>query len=244
MSAVYDADSGETMCRYCNNQVVWMAKGYRAFELCKQVCTIDGWMAACPYRAQALVKKPVIFAMHEHLTTGLGLRNGFDVAIIDELPAQAFLDARLVARGSLEIPTAIGPVAELIDALVGLSERAEEEETVFAGKELFEVIGPILIDVFAQVEIDENAIPQTPVIFSADEVDNVPYFWLPQFLLVAEPEWQCWSNNWPLWVERLEVWPAGLSMYARRQRWEDLPIKVIALDATADEDYYRKLLEA
>jgi len=225
-------------CRYALAQRLWMSKGYRSFHLCRQLCMDH--MSDCPYRNQAKNKKPVVFAMHQHLATGLGIRKAFDIAIVDELPLSAFLWKWRIPADYVVTDREVGPIRDMVDKLRLVGSRYEDK-SFCGGKPLLDQLGPILDDVFAEVEIDENAIPTPPEVWQASDVFDQPYFWLPQFLTVIEQEWQAWRHGWSLWPVRVTMSSKELRLLWRKEPWTKLPTKLIALDATSQPRMYERI---
>ena len=238
----YTDDDGTAYCRHAIAQQVWMDRGYRSYDLCTQLCQPDGHMSSeCLYRQQARATQPIVFAMHEHLSSGIGIKRPFDVALVDELPMQAFLDSRAVPIGALDMMTT-GPLEDLCAELIQIASGRGKDEYL-SGRELFDRIGPILTNVFAQIEINDDAIPMPPTIRKPEQVFDVPHFWIMRFLLIAEAEWQCWRNGWDAWAERLRIDGVALVMLWRKAPWGKLPDKLVALDATSRPPMYEKLFD-
>lgn len=232
-------DNDKPYCRHADAQDVWMRRGYRSFDLCHQLCQADGHISECLYRAQAKVKHPIVFAMHQHLASGLGIQRGFDVALVDELPLDAFLDENKIPTDRLALDT-VGPLQELSERLERIAASLAPKEYI-AGKQLLDEIGHVLTDVFAQIEVNDNAIPRPPNIRQVGEVFDVPHFWIMRFLLIAEQEWQCWRNDWETWIQRISLSRKSLRLLWRKSPWAKLPQKLVALDATSRPAMYEKL---
>lgn len=225
--------AGAPTCRYAQAQERWTARGYKAFDLCLRLCATDRHLKVCPFRLQAKRKEPIIFAMHQHLTVGLSVA-GFDVCIIDELPLGAFVNDR-------RIPMIHVNVGGAFDTLTRSMRHASADllpGTRLAGKALLDIIGPELQDVYAHVEMIEGAVPVSPAIYSAEDVDKAPYFFALQMLNLLSPEHEAWKAGWPMWAERVWLTASNLHLLSRAPVWDKLPRRVIALDATAQADLY------
>jgi hypothetical protein len=238
----YTTPNDVPLCRYAEAQTIWLKRGYRSFGLCQQLCQADSHIKKCLYRKQGGVKQPVIFAMHQHLASGMGINKDFDVALVDELPMGAFLDQQKVPVEHLVLD-ATGPLQDLGEKLQMVASYCNSRSDYVSGKKLFEIIGPTLTDAFAQVEVNDNAIPKPPTIRRPSEVFDVPHFWIMRFLLIAEQEWQCWRNDWDVWVERLRINAEELTMLWRQSPWGKLPNKLVALDATSRPEMYERLFD-
>lgn len=229
-------EDGSTMCRFHNEQRVWMGKGYKAFELCWQTCSYDGHMSVCPYRTQKNHPKPITFAMHQHLALGMA-KTDFELVIVDELPLAAFIRERVIPAEGIPLQ-ANGPVEELSRKLAELVGEVGEGETL-AGRELFDRIGPILSDVYAQVDLIPDALPVVPRVNHPSEVRSKPYWYIMELLILASEEFDAWRHGWERWAERVSISPSGLHLLDRAEIWEHLPKRMIVLDATAQPALYR-----
>ncbi len=224
-------------CRFANALHVWLRKGYGAFDLCEQLCVADGWLALCPYRRQRARPERIIFAMHNHLASGLAISD-FDLAIVDELPLQAFVSRRLIPTSGLDVG-ATGPLGDLIAELAALSGEAQGQRV--NGRRLFDRIGPVLRDVYAQVELLPDMLPTVPRVSSAAMVKEVPYWYVFDLLRLASPEYDAWRSGWPRWAERVWVSEGGLWLLDRALPWKDLPRRMVVLDATGQPGIYETL---
>lgn len=227
------------MCKHSDAQARWAQLGYKAFELCKQLCVYDGHISECPYRLQEKRQEPLIFGQHQHLTSGMSISD-FDFCVVDELPLGAFVDHRMIPIDGLDVG-ATGPTRTLTDTLASMCGDAQPKRRV-SGAELFKRIGPILDDVYAQIELDLGATPEVPRIYDAYQVSDAPYWYIMDFLTLAAAEHRAWRESWPLWAERIWLTRGGLHMLKRSDPWESLPIKIVVLDATAQADLYKIIL--
>ena len=228
-------DPLQTTCRYTEAMLQWLARGYPSMTLCHQLCTYDRWVTECPYRQQAFVKKSLIFAMHQHLVYGLSV-SGFHMAVVDEMPLQAFIRERRIPAPNIHVP-ASGPLNELLGHLASLTLGKKP----LRGPELLAEIGPVLGDAFAQIEIDDNALPVIPHVYTPEDVAATPYFYIFDMLRLLSPEYDAWRNGWTDWVSRVAVSREGLMLYDRANTWKELPGKVMALDATGQVEIYRRI---
>lgn len=232
-----DDDPIPTTCRYNEAMRDWTNKGYKSAQLCKQICSLDKHIQVCPYRVQNKRKEPIIFAMHNHLASGLSI-DDFDLVIVDELPLKAFVEERKIPLGNIRVPGTSGPLDELMKLMVALGEY---EPHSLSGKPLFDKIGDILRDVFAQVEVMPDSLPVTPVIASPDDVEEQPYWYIMDFLETASLEYDAWRAGWTDWVERIRLDKHGLHLSGRKKVWDKLPRRVIALDFTAKRGLYHQI---
>lgn len=228
----------EPVCRHASGQAAWARKGYQAYDLCRQLCARDGWISRCPYRAQERRQEPLIFGQHQHLATGLSIKS-FDFVVVDELPVSAFVEDRTVPVSGLDVG-AIGPLGDLAVRLGEIAARCGKSERV-AGRRLFDQIGELLDDVFAQVDVGAGSVPDVPQVWNERDVDRAPYWYVADLLGLASPEHRAWREGWPAWNERLWVTRAGLHLLRRSEPWEHLPRHIVVLDATAQPDLYQIL---
>lgn len=228
-------------CQYSGAQTQWSRKGYQAFDLCQKLCgkhSADYHLKVCPYRLQEKRREPLVFAMHHHLTSGIAV-SGFHGVVIDELPLGAFIRQRLIPHASLDL-NASGPVKELIEKIKVLGAHGKQ----YSGKALLDELGPVLADVYAQVEMDIAALPQVPNIYRPEDVAQVQWWYLMEFLDLAQAEYEAWKRNWPRWAERVKVNGSGLHLLNRQPLWKKLPERAIILDATGQAPLYEKIFQA
>lgn len=234
-------DNGEPMCRYAYAMQTWIARGYPSREICRRLCLQDGWMAdGCPYTAQGNSKQRCIFGQHAHLVWGMPI-GAFSLAIVDELPLKAFTRERVIPwrKGIYPIHTRLrggGLSGDLFAALVEVSYRAPLD-----GRALMDILGPVLTDVYAAVETGFWRHPEIPPIFCPEDVADVEYFFLHDLLSALTIGYEAWRAGWPDWAHRVWASPRGLHILGRHGLWDELPYKVIILDATAQPDLYRMM---
>lgn len=236
-------DSIGTTCRYAPEQQTWNSRGYKTFDLCAQLCITDGHIADCRYRNQSKQKQPIVFARHNHLYTGLSVA-GFDIVIIDEWPAQAFINKALVPTRHLVVPRAEGAVHHFMSILESIAESNPKHPV--SGKELFDIIGPFLERVYAELNVlgeDAPVLSIVPQIMHPGQVAHVPYFYIFDFLKIAMQEYRAWSAGWTEWTERIWVRGDGLHMLDGHTPWDNLPDRLIAFDATGTKEFYEPLLK-
>lgn len=234
-------NAGVPLCRYNYAMQQWLARGYPARELCTRLCLPDGWMENdCLYCEQSRSKRPGVFGQHAHLVYGLPGRS-FELAVVDELPLKAFTRERLIPwrAGVYPIHSRLrggGLTGRLFQALVEASYRVQGR---LAGRALLDVLGPALNDVYAAVETGFWQAPQIPVIFTPEDVKNAEYFFLHDLLAALTIEHTAWLAGWEGWATRAWVSERGVHILGRHGLWDELPRKVIILDATAQPALYR-----
>jgi len=227
------------VCKHADAQRKWSNLGYKSSALCLQLCKHDGYIGQCPYRQQAKRKEPLIFGQHQHLVSGLSISN-FDFVIVDELPLNAFVNERLIPADGLDV-NARGPLKLLTDALRLACFDAPKMRRI-SGRELFDRIGLILNEAYAQIDLGIG-LPEVPDVYSPDQVHKLPYWYLFDFLRLAQAEHRAWEERWPTWNERVWITRGGLHLLSRSEPWDKLPRKTVVLDATAQPDLYQLVLK-
>jgi hypothetical protein len=188
-------------CRYAKPLITWLQRGYPGIEYCLQTCAMDRWIQHCPYREQRKRKERLIFAMHQHLVTGMAISD-YDMVVIDEFPLKAFLDHRYIPAGDIVPPGAgDGPVGDLfrwiefIAASGDIHPRPPGRFGRVRDKELMDIIGPYLGDVFAEVELGRDILPTIPRLVSPDDAFSVPNFYWYDLLSKLSPEYEYWKAD-------------------------------------------------
>lgn len=232
----------EPVCRYGGAQRKWSELGYESMGLCHQLCgkRADNWIKRCPYRRQEQVSKPLIFAQHQHLTSGLAISN-FDFVIVDELPLGVFVQDRRIPIQGLDVG-ATGPLGHLVEQIADIC-RSMPTGCRVADKGLFDQIGDTLTDVYEQIDLAIGVLPDMPRVSSEHEVSRQPYWYLFDLLRLAAVEHQAWSKGWKTWNASMWCTSSGLHLLSRSTLWEKLPPKIIVLDATAQADLYRIIFQ-
>ncbi|MFA5424709.1 MAG: hypothetical protein WC374_12725, partial [Phycisphaerae bacterium] len=239
-TAISGVKDGVPVCDYANAQLKWTSAGYISKDLCTALCKANGHYAVCPFIAQRDRVEPIIFARHNHLAVGVPMKRKFNVAIIDELPINAFIRERAIGVKRLEIEDAADTLQSMIMKLeiMGLTNKYKR----ISGIELFSQISDELDDIFARLEIKESYVyPQPPVIKQAEDVKDLQPFWLHDFLKIAAVEQANLIKGKTEWAERVWVSDGKLHMLGRNKVWDDLPNKKIILDATGDPAMYEKI---
>lgn len=233
-SAPSVVNPGNKFCLYDYAFGQWTAKGYPGMKLCDSLCS--AYKVNCEYRKQRLITAPIIAGTHDHISLGMGISD-FDVAIVDEIPIRAFLKSRYIPRDKIALD-GIGPVRELAEFL---SSHPMAPKETLQGKALLDIIGPYLHDVYAQFEDYKSAIPQIPWITRTGDVENVPYWYLPDFLTLMVQELAAWEAGQTDWLSRVIVTNESLILLKRSDPWAELPVRLIALDATGNKEAYEQL---
>jgi len=231
--------NGET-CRYIDAVQAWMRRGHAGIRFCAQLCTRDDWMhEECPYRQQKNRSEPIVFAMHQHLTFGLSVRD-FDVVFVDELPLQAFINERHIPASGIMIAGATGVMGKLVTKLNHLATE-DAEGRIWRGKPLLDEIGELLTEAYEEISLLDKSLRQAPRIYRPETAYDLPYFYILELLRLLVKEHKCWQEGWESWVSRVSVSPLGIKLLNRREVWEHLPYKTICLDATGSRAIYAEL---
>lgn len=241
-----EIDENVTACRlYDDGMGQWLHKGYPAGQLCWQVCSADGHMKnECPYRTQAprARARAVVFAMHNHLTTGLDA-GSFDACVIDECPLGAFVQERLIPVSGVNVGGVSPAVSDLTRRIKWHCEKLEESQTL-KGRPLFDAIGRELENVYIVDEVLSQSMPDIPRLYSLADIDSAPYWYVADMLRLADAEYNAWLAGWERWESRIWLSTAGLHMLERSDAWADLPHNIMILDATGTSELYESLFPA
>lgn len=232
-------ETNNTMCLYPRAMERWCQKGYPAMKLCDGLCQM--FKADCAYRRQRLRPEPIIAGVHNHVVMGMEISD-FDAVIIDELPLSAFLQPRHIPRDGLLLSGA-GPVVNLsqnlsmlVSELVGGLRKGRVQ-----GKALLDEIGPTLDDVYAQFDDYQSALPTIPWVTKPEDVEKAAWWFLPDLLILLVREKSAWEAGMKHWLERVTITKNGLDLLMRADPWQELPRKVIILDATGSTQLYQQL---
>ncbi|MCB0079101.1 MAG: hypothetical protein KDD73_16995 [Anaerolineales bacterium] len=239
-------------CRYDTAQAEWMRKGYPSYDLCWQLCgqRTDNYIKRCEFRQQANEKSPIVFAMHNHITEhGLSIKN-FGLVIVDELPLNAFVDTQNVIPLEGVEQAATTYMSRLAPLLAQQIRVAEATGEAIREKELFDIIGPALGDIYAQMQTLGLQQPSTPYVKMPHDVDKVRWAFALDLLKLARSEYEAWAHGWERWASRVRIvpdargnHPAGLQLLSRLGVWEHLPTKMIVLDATGQPEIYKMIFD-
>jgi hypothetical protein len=188
--------------------------------------------------------------MHQHLISGMSISD-YSLAVVDEFPVRAFLDRRYIPHDQIIPPGSDhGPVGDLFRWLEYLTASGDVHPrpapgVYVRGKELLDIIGPDLTEVYNRVELNDTlALPAIPRIGSPEEAFEVANYYWQDLLWKLSPEFECWQSGWDDWISRVRILPRKrLEILGRKTLWENLPKKVIVLDATGTPAVYRQLFE-
>lgn len=225
---------GETMCREAEVTRHVMAGGWPLRLACNSICQM--WSASCDYRAQRHRPEPIVAGVHEHITFGLD-SPPFELAIIDEEPMRAMLRPRRIPGRDIHVGPYAGPVTELHQTI----KRLCDSGGTYRGRILLDILGPVLSDVYGQIDDPTTLLPAAPDVSTREELAALPAWFLPDLLILAAGEYEAWKRRLPTWLERVVIHDSHLYLYKRADLWAELPDRCIIIDATADPDVYRQM---
>jgi hypothetical protein len=219
-----------------------MEKRHRMMDMCKSLCIADGHFYKCPYRQQSDVKEPIIAGSHNHVLTGM-MSDKFDVVIIDEFPVSAVLrETHIAPHKILSVQTEDEVVSKLLYKLAIMGNNGG----TFSGYDLLKEIAPELRHIFSKVETTEDVswLFQSPELLDVEDVEEIRYDYLKEFLQVILPEFRAYeSGEFTDWLSRVVIDGKGIHLYSRNVLWEALrESKIIILDATGMKRFYDTIL--
>lgn len=243
LSMHHEISDDEIACMlFYDGMAQWLNKGYPAGQLCWQLCSAGGYMQSeCPYRTQSMraMAKPLVFAMHNHLITGLDA-GSFDAVVIDECPLSAYVQERLIPVAGVNIGGVSPAVSTLTQRIKWNCEKLDEGETL-KGRALFDAIGRELENVYVIDEILSQDMPDIPRLHSLEDINYVPYWYIADFLRLADAEMNAWLAGWESWESRVWLGHDGLHMLECAESWAELPYNALVLDATGTVELYNQL---
>lgn len=229
---------GEPMCRFATSAKAWTGKGYKLIDHCKALCSDDGHMSECSYRAQRRTTRRIIAGVHNHLSTGLAITD-FDVVFVDELPIGAFVDERYIPAKFLDVG-ARGRVKELIDRIVETCHKAPLGKEL-RGVELMSAIADSLPAIYDNMSLAAQWLPQLPDVTQPEQVFTVKEWYIYDLLLLLLPEYYAYKAGRQNWLSRVGVTRGGLKLRQKKELWAKLPGKIIVMDGTGDSEVYGML---
>jgi len=222
-------------CQYARQVEIWMSRGYRAMDFCSRICGWDYVNDRCPYHLQKKKKHPIIFGQHQHVVLGHPL--DFHVVIGDEYPIPVFCNPWKIP-GRWVMPCNLPYTSPLMDMLFRLNMVIQQGQRL-EGEDLVRLMGTPqeVIEACEEFSMPANAVVLAPEIQEADDVENVPYAYLQQFvpLLLREARLTAEKREFP---HRIKAREDKLYLMLRRPLHENLPKHMIWLDATGVEDLY------
>lgn len=237
---------GDPMCKYHHQAKTWMSKGYSLIAQCKGLCKEDGYINHCPYRLQGRRKEPIIAGVHNHLVTGLAIKD-FEIVIVDELFLSAFIEDRVIPDRFIDVggQHAVKEMTQLLQALTKsiLDNRRIRAKALFEYKFNGSKLGDILTRVYENINLGGSWLPVIPEIQEPDDVYKAGYWYIYDLLTLLTPEHIAWQKGMNDWLSRVYVDRGGLHLLKRASPWKDLPKKIIILDGTGLKDIYERLLD-
>lgn len=208
----YVTPDGVPYCQYAAEMAIWIRRGYKSMDMCRQLCQMNGHIASCPYRMQKGRPERIIFGRHAHLITGMAIRD-FELGICDEMPMAAFLKTQHVPRSLLAYAgnTQLEKFSRLL---------RDVSETL-----AHEIYGPTLLGMFCdtlrRIYEYDDALGITdiapPYLGSPEQVRNVPCCYLLELVRKIKPEFEQYEQGDREWIPRVYLGPAGLTMIGRSE---------------------------
>lgn len=229
---------GELMCKYWKEARVFTSKGHSLMKQCEALCSADNHIKRCNYRKQRYTKKPIVYTVHTMLR--FGIPQDFDVVFIDELFMDSLTGERFVSVRNLE--TGSG------EPYKSLSRKLEEAclnikgSGELRGKQLFDIIGPVLAEVYSMA--DEGSLPleEEPEIYEPSDVEYARENYMQELMSSALPEFAAWRNGFDRWLSRVFLTREGLHIDRKYPLWDNAPDRVIVMDATARKSLYEQVI--
>lgn len=237
-----DAEGLLDQCYRAEQMDKWLARGYGAMTFCSnhRIC---GWSYVnngCRFHAQKQVKAPIVFGQHKHLTHGHPLMSAFDVIIGDENPLDAFMHHWIIP-GAHIVPADMDPsepLTEIVHELAGIAGREVKAE----GPDLLNLLGGAarVREACAMFTMPVDAVAEAPNLRSGEDVDEVPYFHLPQLvaLLERESEAALAGREYP---HRVALAHGKLHLLLRNVVNAEAPERILWLDATGNQPLYEAM---
>lgn len=228
-------------CRYPNQIKTFFDRGYdEGTAFCSRVCGWDYVNEMCVFHAQKKVRHPIIYAQHQHITSGHPLLDTIDVVIGDESPIGVFPREWVIPIKHI-IPDDMDLAEPFTELLYRMRDLAESGGS-FEGAALFEALGgAAYVHEVTPTSLNLTAEAVIPFFHRADDVEKIDYFHLPALatLLRMEAAEVQAGRDYP---HRIIVKDRELRLYLRRDLGEALRAKpTIWLDATANPHLYRKV---
>jgi len=235
-----DPETGRIQtCRYAEQINAWLQRGYQGMDFCSapKICGWDYVNKECVYHKQKARKEGAIYIQHQHVSLGHPLE--FSVLFGDENPISAFThEWRIPAKWI--IPPGMPDDEPLKETLNWMSMLALNTDRPVQGPELLEICGgaETVLEACELYQMPANA-RSSETIHNADEVDDKPYFHLPETvnLLAREARQAIAGVEYPY---RVIVSPGNMTLLTRHIP-ENLPPHIVWLDGTGQERIYEKL---
>lgn len=224
-------------CRYADQINAWLGRGYQGMDFCAGVCGWDYVNEGCAYHKQKGRSERAVYIQHQHVSLGHPLE--FSVLFGDESPISAFtrewrIPARWIVPPGMDMTEPLTEVLHWISMVAGSTDRAVQ------GPELLEICGgaETVLEACELYQLPANA-RSNESIHRAEEVENKPYFHLPETvnLLAREARQAIAGVDYPY---RVIVSPGALTLLTRHIP-ENLPDHIIWLDGTGQKRIYEKL---
>lgn len=232
-------DKPET-CMHAENIGVWMGRGYKGMDFCKQICGWDYVNNSCPYHAQKRRIEPIIYGQHQHVSLGHPL--DFDVLIGDEYPVPTFCYKYFIPASDLLLRD-IDDREPVADILLGIKELAEKD-FVLHGEEMIRLLGggTYVHEACRTFSLPVSADLLCPTIYNADQARTVPHAYIFQLLPLLQREAKAVMQGME-YPHRIRIGSGKVELWLRHSINENMPQRIIWLDATANQHVYEAVFE-
>jgi len=226
-------------CRYAEQINAWLQRGYKGMDFCSapKICGWDYVNKECVYHKQKARKEGAIYIQHQHVSLGHPLE--FNVLFGDENPISAFTREWRIPSKWIT-PPGMAADEPLTEVLHWIAMVANSTDRPVQGPELLEICGgaDTVLQACEMYAMPVNA-QSSETIHRAEEVDEKPYFHLPETvnLLAREARQSVAGVDYPY---RVIVSPGAMTLLTRHIP-ENLPEHIIWLDGTGQQRIYEKL---
>lgn len=227
-------------CHYSAEIKLWQDRKYQSMDFCSRIC---GWQYVsdgCIYHRQKLVRQPIIFGQHAHLIAH-PLLEQIDLIIGDENPMSAFLHHWIIP-GRFVVPPDMAiddPLTELVHELAGAIDRGNKAD----GIDLLNILGGAthVREACEAAQLDTSIAAYAPQLRNAGQVNEAPYFHLPNLVSLLFREAQA-AEAGRAYPARVAIANGKLHLLLRHDVSAHARGKhIMWLDATANEHLYRQM---
>lgn len=233
-------------CHLTSYMDQWIKKGQAGKTFCAGVCGYRYMNDVCAYyeqernashrRADGTYK--ILVIQHAHLVAGHSLLEEADLVIGDESPLAIYPRIWQIPAAHM-IPSnlkATDPAHALVSRLRGLAGSIAADQRS-SGRGLLDYLGgpQAVLDVAKSADVIDLPV----AIHTAEAADAAPYDYVYDLLALLAQEARAELAGAAAWVPRVIVDPSGVTLLLKKETANELPPRVIWLDATADAELYR-----
>jgi hypothetical protein len=237
-----DQGQGET-CHHTAKITQWIRKGHQGAKFCGGVCGYKFMHDECTYLGQPRTIElrssggivPIVAIQHQHLVSGHTMMHDFDLVIGDESPLGVYPWIWHIPTGYLIDPRLADLPAAAFMPIMDRLARTMAHNITIEGDGLIQALGgadhvlaTIRATIFPDSALSVNA---------AESVESAPYDYLALMCdtLLSEARESSAGQDY---IHRIILKPDGLHLLLKKDTTQDLPAKVIWLDATASPELY------